>query len=139
MDEYTGVSKCDDGSFCCGHGNSTCCSGKTGIYLNKDGMQIILRPDQGSSDESQTRASSTETRESAPVTLETQTRAPVPTSSISSTSTGMAAATSVPSNSEKRDGHGLSQDAKVGIGVPAVVIALLAWCFPRQRKAIIGR
>src|SRR4051794_33170938 len=41
--QYTTVTQCTDGSFCCTALNETCCSNGSGIYLSADGRQIISR------------------------------------------------------------------------------------------------
>jgi hypothetical protein len=41
--QYTTVTQCTDGSFCCTGSNDTCCSNGSGIYLSADGRQIISR------------------------------------------------------------------------------------------------
>lgn len=41
--QYTTVTQCTDGSFCCIGSNDTCCSNGSGIYLSADGRKIISR------------------------------------------------------------------------------------------------
>lgn len=43
-DAYLIVTQCEDGSFCCGEKNDTCCAPRTGLYLSRDGRTVLPNP-----------------------------------------------------------------------------------------------
>jgi hypothetical protein len=127
---YTHVSRCNDGSFCCGKDNTACCSDCSGIYLNEDGTKIL--PQSGEIEDT-TLSSYTPYSSLIPTSLQTRvaTSTSTPTTSPPSQS-----ATAIVAPSADKPKEGLSADGKIGIGVgvPAAVIAALTlWrqCRPR--------
>lgn len=106
---------CDDGSFCCGKKNTTCCADQSGFYLNENGTEIVQGP---SGQEPSTHSSST----LVPTSLQTHLVVPSPTTKVSSTEYPTATNTELPSK------EGLTDEAKIalGVGLPSIAIAFIA-------------
>lgn len=120
---YVEVTTCSDGSVCCGRSNSSCCNDDQGYHINANGQvqgSLVTPTAETSTAESSTAESST--AESS--TTASSIPSVRPLSSQSS------------ANNQSNSSNDLSKKQQVAIGVTiptvAAVIALLAWCCPRQ-------
>ena len=106
---YTHVTRCNDGSFCCGDSNAACCNSYSGVYLNENGTEILQSSESGPLPDTTT--SSTDVPYSSPIPTSLQTR--VLTSTGTSTTnlpSQTATATNAPSADQSEEG--LSTEAK---------------------------
>jgi hypothetical protein len=131
--DYTHVSRCEDGSFCCGKLNTTCCSDYSGIHLNEAGTEI-LKFDSGETGESAT-SSSVYMPYSTPVSTSFQIRISTPASAPTTSETSqIASATSAPSSDKPKEGLDIGSKVGIGVGVPAIAIAAVGVWLQCMRK-----
>lgn len=121
---YTHVTRCNDGSFCCGNSNAACCNSYSGVYLNENGTEILQSSESGPLPDTTT--SSTDVPYSSPIPTSLQTRVLTSTGK-STTNLPSQTATATNVTSADKPKEGLSTEAKIGIGVgvPAVILAAL--------------
>ncbi|RYN64840.1 hypothetical protein AA0118_g3936 [Alternaria tenuissima] len=121
---YTHVTRCNDGSFCCGDSNAACCNSYSGVYLNENGTEILQSSESGPLPDTTT--SSTDVPYSSPIPTSLQTRVLTSTGK-STTNLPSQTATATNVTSADKPKEGLSTEAKIGIGVgvPAVILAAL--------------
>ncbi|KAH6859111.1 hypothetical protein BKA58DRAFT_53993 [Alternaria rosae] len=129
---YTHVSRCGDGSFCCGEGNTTCCSDYSGIYLNVYGTKI-LQPDSAEIEDTTTSSSYAPHSSPIPTSLETRISTPTRTPTASQ-SPQIATATTAPTSDTPKEGLKTAEKVGIGISVSALVVAVLGvWKQYRKR------
>ena len=101
---YVEVTNCSDGSVCCGHSNTSCCNDGQGYKINAKGQV------QGS------------------------VATPTGTSSTTASSTPSVSS----AKNQGGDSNNLSKKQQIALAVAiptvTVVVALLAWCWPRRPK-----
>ncbi|KAL8706684.1 MAG: hypothetical protein Q9201_000318 [Fulgogasparrea decipioides] len=124
------LTKCNDGSYCCGYDNTDCCDQGAGTKIDKKG-QIVAKGQITSSIADRTSTSSSSATDSSSTTSSTasrQTAAPATTANPT-----LSSPTTTPSS-------GLSGGAKAGIAIgcvagAALVAGLLFLLFRERRKS----
>ncbi|KAI4121707.1 MAG: hypothetical protein LQ338_006219 [Usnochroma carphineum] len=145
----TVLTQCDDGSYCCGAGNTDCCDSGGGTHINKSNGQILISGQITKSVPPATAAASTISPSATAGTKSTAPSSPPPSSSssISSTVTAgpLTTSSTPPSASETSSSSGLSGGAKAGIAIGVVAglaliggLSFLLFRERRKRKALQG-
>jgi hypothetical protein len=135
------ITKCNDGSYCCGQNNATCCTAEQGVWIVND--QIAL-----TSPISTTSPTSSTVSSTSPISTtshSTTSGSGTPPSSSAATTTVLGVVTSSSSSgtsipTRQPQSQGLSSGAKAGIGIGvslgalALVVAGLFMLWRRKRS-----
>ncbi|CZR66647.1 uncharacterized protein PAC_16548 [Phialocephala subalpina] len=130
------ITACDDGSYCCGQNNATCCDAGEGLFIVNNQVSLT-KSTSSSSSSSSTSTSSSSSSTNLPSSSSSSTTSTTTLPATVSTVTN----SSSPSPSPSSTNSGLSTGAKAGIAVGAVLGALAiagAVLFLRKKKKAGG-